>query len=148
MTRVRIVALLAVVGALAAMPTTASASSTTSMIAKVNAFRAAHGLGPVQVSRSLEHSAHAYAGLMMHEGYFGHAATIHASRRFRTLGECIEIHRWPSPMVGFTARDWENSPEHRALLLSPVFKFAGAGYVVGSFHGAKQTIWVLHLGRH
>jgi uncharacterized protein YkwD len=85
---------------------------------------------------------------MMASGYFGHAATIHASRRFRTVGEVIEIHRGTSAAVGFTFRDWLNSPPHRALLMDPEFRFAGAGFTVGRFHGQPDTIWVMHLGRH
>lgn len=148
MARVRNVALIATLAGALALPAAASADTATSMVAAVNQFRHAHGLSSVRVSRSLEHSAHAYAASMLATGYFGHASTIHASRQFRTLGEVLEVHRGGSPAVGFTLRDWENSPPHRAILLSPVFSFAGAGYVVGNFQGRRQTLWVMHLGRH
>jgi uncharacterized protein YkwD len=84
---------------------------------------------------------------MMRSGYFGHASRIHASRRFRTLGEIIEIHRGGAG-VGTAFRAWVHSPPHRAVMLMRAFKLAGAGFVSGRFHGYRDTIWTMHFGRH
>jgi uncharacterized protein YkwD len=148
MTRVRNAALLFVLVGLFAVPATASATSPTiAMLQKVNAFRAAHGVPKVHLNTSLAHSAASYSRHMMSSGYFGHSSRIHASRRFRTLGEIIEIHRGGAG-VRTAFRAWVNSPPHRSVMLMSQFKFAGAGFVTGRFHGRLDTIWTMHFGRH
>jgi uncharacterized protein YkwD len=147
MSRARTAALLVVLASLA-LPAIASASSAAvQMVHKVNSIRHAHGLRSVAMNRSLQHSAGAYAHHMMHSGYFGHASRIHASGRFRTLGEIIEMQRGGSN-VGLAFNSWIHSPEHRSIILSGGFRFAGAGFVSGRFHGHRTTIWVMHFGRH
>jgi uncharacterized protein YkwD len=146
MSRVRTAALLLCMLATAlALPGGASASKSTDMLNAVNSVRSQNGLPALHFSRSLAHSAHSYSSQMMHAGYFGHSARIHASRRFRTLGEILEYHRG-RPAVGYTLRDWLNSPEHRSIIMSPAFTSAGAGYVRGRFHGHRVTIWTMHFG--
>src|SRR4051812_6357643 len=114
MTRVRIAALLALLVCLLVMPAHAAANSPTlQMLRKVNAFRAKHGVRPVHLSHSLPKTAPASSPHMLHSGSFGHASTIHASRRYRTLGEIIEMHRGARAGVGLTFHDWVNSPPHR-----------------------------------
>jgi uncharacterized protein YkwD len=148
MTRVRIVAALCALAALLALPSAAPASTPAiTMLQKVNAFRAQNGLPPVHLSRSLVHSATAYSHHMMSSGYFGHASRIHASRRFRTLGEIIEIHTGSRPNIGLTFSDWVHSGPHRSVMLYRAFRYAGAGYVTGRFRGHKATIWTMHFGR-
>ncbi len=149
MTRARTAALLALLVCLLALPATASAQSPElAMLQKVNAYRAQNGVPPVHLSRSLTHSARSYSSHMMSTGYFGHASRIHASRRFRSLGEIIEIQRGKRPGVRNAFRNWVNSPPHRSVMLMRQFKFAGAGFVSGRFHGHRDTIWVMHFGRH
>jgi uncharacterized protein YkwD len=116
------------------------------MLKKVNTYRAHHGLRKVRFNRSLAHSAAAYSRHMMRSGYFGHASHIHASHRFHTLGEIIEIHRGGAG-VGTAFKAWIHSPPHRAVILMSTFKMAGAGFVTGRFHGHRDTIWTMHFGR-
>jgi uncharacterized protein YkwD len=147
MSRVRTVALLVALASALALPAGASANSKTiRMLQAVNSVRAQNGLPKLHYSRSLAHSAHSYSRQMMRSGYFGHASRIHASRRFRTLGEIIEYRRGGRPAVGGTLRDWLNSPEHRSIIMSHSFSSAGAGYVRGRFHGHRSVIWVMHFG--
>jgi uncharacterized protein YkwD len=147
MTRVRIVALLLCMLATAlALPGGASANTSIDMLNAVNSVRAQNGLPALHYSRSLAHSAHSYSRQMMRHDYFGHSSRIHASRRFRTLGEILEYHRGLSPKVGATLRDWLNSPEHRSIIMSRSFTAAGAGYVRGHFHGRRATLWTMHFG--
>ena len=150
MIRARTAALLLVVlTCLLAVPATASATSPELlMLAKVNAFRQSHGVRPVRLNASLARSAASYSHHMMQSGYFGHASRIHASRRFRTLGEIIEIHRGLRAGVSTAFRAWVNSPPHRSVMLMGQFKFAGAGFASGRFHGHRDTIWTMHFGRH
>jgi uncharacterized protein YkwD len=150
MTRVvRTAGLFALLACALAVPATASAQSPElAMLQKVNAFRAAHGVPRVHFSRSLAHSAGSYSRQMMRSGYFGHASHIHASRRFRSLGEIIEIQRGLRAGVGTAFRAWVHSPPHRAVMLMSQFKFAGAGFVSGRFRGHRDTIWTMHFGSH
>lgn len=148
MTRVRNAALLAVLVCMLVVPASAAAESPTiQMLRKVNAYRAKHGVRPVHRSRSLAKTASSYSRHMMHSGYFGHAQSIHASRRFRSLGEIIEIHRGKRAGVGTAFRDWVHSPPHRSVILMSQFRFAGAGFTSGRFHGHRSTIWTMQFGR-
>jgi uncharacterized protein YkwD len=123
-----------------------AASSAAKMIQKVNQYRQNHGLSTLHMSRSLNHSSHRYAGRMMQSGYFGHSGRIQASRRFRRLGEIIEMHPGSQSEVGAALRAWINSPGHNAILLDGNFSFVGAGTVTGSFQGRRTTMWVMHFG--
>jgi uncharacterized protein YkwD len=148
MLRVRTAALFVLLVALLIVPAGATAMSPArAMLKKVNAYRAAHGVRKVHFSRSLSRSASSYSHYMMRSGYFGHASRIHASRRFRTLGEIIEIHRGLRAGVRTAFQAWVHSPPHRSVMLMSQFKFAGAGFVSGSFNGHKDTIWTMHFGR-
>jgi uncharacterized protein YkwD len=148
MTLVRTVALLALLAALFVLPAPASATSPDiAMLQKVNAFRQKNGLPRVHLSHSLAHSARSYSRHMMRSGYFGHANSIHASRRFRTLGEIIEIHRGARARPSIAFRDWLNSPAHRSVILMRQFRFAGAGHASGRFHGRRSSIWTMQFGR-
>jgi uncharacterized protein YkwD len=149
MTRVRTAVLLALLAAMLVVPATAAATSPQMlMLEKVNAYRAKHGVAKVHLSRSLVRSASAYSRHMMRSGYFGHASRIHASRRYRTLGEIIEIHRGLRAGVRTAFRAWVHSPPHRSVMLMSQFRFAGAGFASGRFHGHRDTIWTMHFGRH
>jgi uncharacterized protein YkwD len=117
------------------------------MLDRVNAVRAHHGLKPLRLARSLSNSAGRYSQTMMNRDYFGHSSRIHASRRYRSLGEIIEIHRGKRLRIGLALRQWMNSPSHRSVILSSHFRFAGAGVTQGGFRGRGATIWVMHFGR-
>jgi uncharacterized protein YkwD len=148
MTHVRTAALLVLLAALFVLPATASAASPElKLLQKVNDFRAKHGLAKVHLSHSLARSARSYSHHMMRTGYFGHARSIHASRRFRTLGEIIEWHRGTRPRPSLAFRDWLNSGPHRSVILMRQFRFAGAGYATGRFHGHRASIWTMQFGR-
>jgi uncharacterized protein YkwD len=147
MSRARTVALFVLLACLLALPSMASAKpATIRMIDRVNRVREHHGLRPLRRSRSLQHSAKRYSHHLLRTQTFGHASRIHASRRFRTLGEILELHVG-RPAVPFTLRDWMGSSEHRSIILSRAFRFAGAGFARGRWHGRRVTIWTMHFGR-
>src|SRR3954469_22344525 len=163
MTRVRTAVLLVLIAAMLVVPATAGATSPQMlMLEKVNAFRAKHGVRKVHFSRSLAHSGVRSVPFpvapppprgtssrhMLRSGYFGHASRIHASRRYRTLGEIIEIHRGLRAKVGHAFRAGVPSPPHRSVMLMSQFKFAGAGFAAGRFNGQRDTLWTMHFGRH
>jgi uncharacterized protein YkwD len=148
MARIRILLVVAVaICAVAATASTASAMSPEAlMMHKVTHYRRSHGLGPVHLSGSLRGSAAKYARHLMRTQYFGHARRIHASHRYRRLGEILELQRGGSN-VGLAFRTWLRSSPHRAIILDGSFNFAGAGRAYGRFRGYKSTIWVMHFGR-
>ena len=116
------------------------------MVAEVNRVRAARGLRPMRYSGSLRRSAASYARWMLRAGYFGHLARIRASRRYRRVGEALELHRGSRARIRRTVRRWLGSPSHRPLLLARGFRHLGAGRARGSFRGRHSTTWVLHFG--
>jgi uncharacterized protein YkwD len=150
MSRARTVALLTVLLFAIALPAAvASANNATArMLERVNNVRAHHGLSKLRLSHSLEQSATRYSRHQVHSGYFGHSSRIHASRRFRSLGEILELHRGYRARIGLTLRDWMHSSSHRSIIMSSAFRFAGAGYATGHFQGRRVTIWTMHFGRH
>ena len=117
------------------------------MIRKVNAYRKHRGVAPLRTSNSLNGSSRRYARHMMHSGYFGHSRRIHASRRFKRLGEIIEMHRGHRLSLSGALRAWARSPGHNAILLDGSFRYVGAGPAMGRFHGRRTTMWVMHFGR-
>jgi uncharacterized protein YkwD len=129
-----------------AAPATAS-SPVDKMIRKVNIYREHRGLSPLRVSPSLNKSSRRYAGSMMRQNYFGHSGRIKASRRFKRLGEIIEMHRGHRTRVNSAFRAWRRSGSHNAMLLDGNFRWVGAGYTKGRFHGRRTTMWVMHFGR-
>jgi uncharacterized protein YkwD len=148
--RVRILVWVALAPAaiFALTPETATAAAPTrTMVSKIDAFRAARGLPRLRVSGSLRKSARRYSHHLMRRGVFAHAARIQASRRFRTLGEILEIHYDRRARATFAFHQWLRSPSHRAAILNSSFRWIGAGRTAGRFRGHGATIWVVHFGR-
>lgn len=116
------------------------------MIDAINDLRKAHGLRPVRHSPSLAASASRYSGFLMRRQWLGHVYPIRASSRFRRVGEVLSMHSGRADRVRWTARQWLNSAPHRAVILDPQFRWAGAGPRHGRFGGGRATIWVLQAG--
>ena len=117
-----------------------------SMVDAINEVRARHDLAPLRRDPSLCRSSRAYARRLIETGAFGHADSIRAAGSFSRLGEVLAMHRGAEARRRNTVQRWLGSPSHRALILSPAFRFAGAGRDVGRFWGAQTTIWVVQLG--
>src|SRR5919198_4475930 len=151
MPRFRILVVLALALATCALVTTASSASAASpeaqMLHRVNHYRKIHGLRPVKLSHSLQGSARKYARWMKRHNYFGHRSRIHASSRYRRLGEILEWQTGLEAGVRRAFNCWKHSGPHRSIILDPNFTFAGAGHVSGRFKGRNATIWVMHFGR-
>jgi uncharacterized protein YkwD len=144
--RISLAAVLSI-AALALLPSSAGADGATDMIRQMNGIRASHGLPGLRQLPMLNRSAYRFARLLMRKRYFGHASHIHASRRFRKLGEMLELHSGRRAKIGATLRAWLRSPGHRAILLSPSFRYVGVGRTTGRFGRFTATIWVAHLAR-
>jgi len=116
------------------------------MIKKVNDARRGSGLAALQTSEALTDSARSYARYMLKHDYFGHLASIRAGGDFLITGETLEWHSGWRPRVGFAFSQWMGSPSHRAILMSPTFRFIGTGQVRGRWGTRKATAWVAHVG--
>jgi uncharacterized protein YkwD len=138
---------------LPAIPASAGASTTANdraeakMVAHINDVRAQHGLHPLRESDSLTSSAGRYSHWLMANDTFRHLSSIQASSRFAMLGEALEWHSGRRFSVRGTVGRWMASPSHRAIVLSPVMQWQGAGATRGRMGATPATIWVLQVGR-
>lgn len=131
------------------LPTTSSAASASPspMVEKINQVRSAHGKRALRYSRSLARSSSRFARYLMLTDRFAHAARIMASGRFARLGEVLALsHGWKIRRTR-TLGNWLRSPGHRAVLLSPSFRYVGAAHVRGRFGGMRAVVWTVQLGR-
>src|SRR4051812_34446054 len=119
-----------------AMPAHASLADT--MVAKMNAKRAAHGLPALRMSDHMNRGAYRWARYLMRRDWLGHASL----RRAHAKGEIIEMHGGRKAKVSGAVRGWMGSPEHRAILLCPRFHTVGVARSSGHFGGKRTTIWV------
>ena len=110
-----------------------------SLLRAVNATRAAHGLGRLQVDPTLTVAARSHSRAMLRGNYFAHGAFTARMLGFHVRGSLAgENLAWgdgsfaaPSTIVS----EWLASPEHRANLLRPGFTRIGIGATSGTFLG-------------
>jgi uncharacterized protein YkwD len=140
-TSIAVLALLAPAGAAADIPPASAA-----MIQKVNEMRRSSGLPTLQTSQALTDSARSYARYMLRNDYLGHQASIQAGGNFLFLGETLAWHSGWRLRVGSTFSQWMGSPPHRAVLMSPTYKFIGTGRARGWLGSRRETTWVAQLG--
>jgi uncharacterized protein YkwD len=133
------------------------------VLAAVNQFRAAHGLGRLRESKALDRSARQHSLEMGRDGYFGHSSANGTAfwrriqRYYRTgrssywaVGENL---LWAAPTVsaGRAMKMWIASPEHLRNLLTSQWRQIGisAVHVVrapGVYHGMRVTIITTDFG--
>ena len=139
--------LAAVVCTLALVPATALAgSSERTLVRKINAVRAVHGLRALKSSRSLNRSSRSYVRMMLARRYFGHLSRIRMSQRFHRRGEVLAQTLGRVPRPGNAVIQWMGSPMHRAVLLDGGFRYIGVGRAYGSFGGGAAMGWVAQFG--
>ena len=127
--------------AVAAVPPESAA-----LIEKVNDIRRSSGLPTLSVSEELVGSSRGYARYMLKHDYFGHLSSIRAGGSFLTLGETLSWHTGWRNRVRATVSRWMASSTHRAVLMSPTFRFIGAGRARGKMGSRRATAWVAQLG--
>jgi uncharacterized protein YkwD len=115
-------------------------------IEALNEVRRAHGLSPLRESGALNGSSGAYARRMLRFDFFGHGPSIDVAGGFRSAGETLAYHNGWNAQPRRTVRRWMNSPPHRAVLLSPGFRWVGMGVARGRLGGGVATTWVAHVG--
>jgi uncharacterized protein YkwD len=126
------------------------------VIAIVNRERAVRGLRPVKENAALDQSAQIYAERMAKDSFFSHVAPdgqtfrdrVEASGYYRLFFEqdCLCLGRYMmaeniargQKTADEVMRDWMNSPEHKAAILTKDFTDIGIGVRAG--------LWVQHFG--
>jgi uncharacterized protein YkwD len=122
-------------------------ASPSPLVDQINHVRRAHGLHPMRYSRGLSGSSARFARRLAHTQRLSHALRVAASGRFSSLGEVLaamggwQVRR--SPTLAY----WLRSSTHRAVLLSPTFRYIGAARARGHFAGSRTTFWTVQLGR-
>ena len=132
----------------------------------INAFRRAHGLARLRVSRGLNASTRQHSVEMGTDGYFDHPSADgtafwkriqgyypKSNYSYWTVGENL---LWSSPTVSAAAalQLWARSPEHRRNLLDPNWRNLGVSSVHvidagGVYGGTTVTIITTDFGaRH
>lgn len=143
--RILIPSLLAI--AVLAVPAAAGAASPSRiLIAEINSARAKAGVPRLAVSPSLSTSARRYSRWMLAHDYFGHLSSIRASSMFDRVGEVLEWHSGRRTRPRRAAARWLRSRWHRAVLLSPAYRYVGVGRWYGRYGSRRATMWVGHFG--
>jgi uncharacterized protein YkwD len=112
----------------------------------LNDVRRASGLPALRVSNDLNRSSGAYARRMLRLDFFGHGQSIDVAGSFRSAGETLAWHSGWNAQPRRTVARWMDSPGHRAVLLSPGFRWVGMGMARGRLSGRVGTTWVAHVG--
>jgi uncharacterized protein YkwD len=133
-------------GAMLLPSSAAAAPAEHEAIDALNDVRRANGLAPLRASDSLGRSSGEYARKMLRHDFFGHGPSIDVAGGFRSAGETLAYHTGWNAQPRRTIARWMNSPGHRAVLLSPRFRWVGMGLARGRLAGAVATTWVAHVG--
>ncbi|HEX2086175.1 MAG TPA: CAP domain-containing protein [Solirubrobacteraceae bacterium] len=120
-----------------------------SVVKKLNAMRAQHGLRRLRSSRALNRAADSKSVEIVTTGSFSHGALGPRVRRFVRAKAVGETLAWVPPSQGSDAAAvvgaWMRSPSHRATLLSPRFARVGIGRRSGSLGGGPAVVFTVDL---
>ena len=129
------------------LPATATAApAERKAVDALNDMRRASGLPALRVSDELSRSSGAYARRMLRLDFFGHGPSIDVAGPFRSAGETLAWHSGWNPQPRRTVARWMRSPGHRAVLMSPGFRWVGIGLARGRLSSSVVTTWVAHVG--
>jgi uncharacterized protein YkwD len=129
------------------IPTSAAAADAErEAVDALNDVRRASGLPALRVSDNLNRSSGAYARRMLRLDFFGHGQSIDVAGSFRSAGETLAWHSGWNAQPRKTVARWMASSGHRAVLLSPGFRWVGMGLARGRLGSTVATTWVAHVG--
>jgi uncharacterized protein YkwD len=130
-----------------------------SLFRAINRARVEHHVRPVVPSPRLHWAARRHSSNMLALDYFAHTSpdgsTLYdriVDSGFLTDGEwwAGETLAWGTGTMGepnSVVQMWLNSPEHRAILLSPLYRFVGIGRARGTFLGHPDAdVWTADWG--
>ncbi|HYX84976.1 MAG TPA: CAP domain-containing protein [Gaiellales bacterium] len=134
----------------------ASAPPRKALLHAINHARARHGLRGVRGSSILRGAAIRHSDDMIARDYFDHTSpsgSTFTSRIERTgfvsgynwvAGETLAWGVGTRIRARSTVRAWLHSPEHRAILLAPTYRWVGMGRACGSFLGyTGACVWTV-----
>jgi uncharacterized protein YkwD len=150
-------------GATSKAPTTAMAGLEQGVLANINGYRRANGLGPLRLSPALSAAARSHSSEMAQRGFFSHNSANGGSfdrrisryyplrgARYWSVGENL---LWSSPNVDASGAVtmWINSPEHKKILLTARWREVGLSAVhvtsaPGTYAGREVTIVTADFG--
>jgi uncharacterized protein YkwD len=114
-------------------------SAVTSLLQAVNQTRAAHGLRPLRLDRTLVLAAQAHSSEMLRENVFTHGDFHGRMVSFHVRGpQAGENLAWGNGTYSHASTiiaEWLASPAHRANLLHPGWTRIGIGLARGTFQG-------------
>jgi uncharacterized protein YkwD len=157
----RLIALVAAAGVMliAAVPAQAATPKWLDLFRSINKVRASHGLRPIAISTRLHVAARRHSHDMLGRGYFAHTSPTGSTLTQRVMGSGFitygqwwagETLAWGSGSYGSPAKvvkAWLNSPEHRAIMLSPRYHLVGIGRAYGTFLGHPgASVWTVDWG--
>lgn len=133
------------------------------LVAGIDAARAQHGLARLRLSRRLQSAASFHSNEMARNGFFSHDSADGTSplkrlaRFYPSAGylrwQVGETLLWYAPGVDAAAavHDWLTSPDHRAILLAPLFREVGVSALhatagSGYFQGQEVTVITADFG--
>jgi uncharacterized protein YkwD len=137
---------LTVAGAADAASTTSLTRAESSLLSAMNSARAAHGLRPLRADGRLERAARGHSSYMLRTGTFAHGAFARRIRRVGVraprIGENLAWSSGSLTAARAIVSMWLASPEHRANLLHPGYRFVGVGALRGAFAGQSNALMV------
>lgn len=127
--------------------TSPAALTQATMLAQINATRAANGRKPLAYNGILDRAATTHARLMASRGELSH--TLGGSLRERVTaagyqGAVGENLAGGQRTLELAIKDWLESPAHRNTLLSP--KFTEFGLAVSTGTLGQKTYWAMIFG--
>jgi uncharacterized protein YkwD len=144
-----------VVTAVASKPASAQAlPARTALLYRINQVRADHHLAPVYPSVSLQQAASHHSDDMLVRDYFAHTSPTGSTVYTRIVKSgFVSGYAWlggetlawgtgtlATPLA--TVNAWLNSPEHRAIMLSPQFHWVGISRTCGTYQGhTGACVW-------
>ena len=124
------------------------------MLMQINRVRALHGVAPVYPSVKLQVAANHHSDDMMMRDYFAHTSPTGSSVYSRIVGSGFvngyswvggETLAWGTgtlATVRGTVNAWLASPDHRAIMLSPTYRWIGISRTCGTYEGhASACVW-------
>jgi uncharacterized protein YkwD len=116
------------------------------LLSAVNKARAAHGLAPLKVDRTLVRVARRHSTTLLRRDVFTHGDFSTRIRRSGArgprFGENLAWGTGSRASAATIVRSWLRSPGHRRNLLRPGFRRIGLGTVVGTFAGHRGATMV------
>ena len=120
-----------------------------SVIRKINALRAQHGVRKVRSSHGLALAADAHSGAVAGTGVLTHGPMSSRIRRFVRADSVGETMAWVPQAQGDDAGAvlgaWLRSPSHRATLLSARFRRIGVGRRAATMAGTPAVVFTVDL---